>query len=251
MLIRHGSFVLFSLFAFACSSSDDKVDIGDRNVDSLGSKLEDFSGSWDGYAEAYTFGNPADSDRIRVSIDANGEGTVRFGDATLAGSPEPFVPFPPETSVSPSIDGSLPSPGFDYPIRTATLESTRLRFTLESGDVVGDWCALQPSAPDDRPFHDPYTCFGSAPFVGNEDQTVGSCIYEDPTTHEQTPFECLADANCLASCDCTASGCTAKELGTVSFDAALESTTRLVGTLTFPTSSSGSARLTVRFSRAE
>jgi hypothetical protein len=243
----------------ACSGSDDKVDIGDRNVAEIGSKLTDYAGAWDGYAEAYEF--PSGSDRVRITLDGNGNGSVEFGDVPpLVMSTDPQIGFPPidwETELL-SISGlaqdagAMPfREGFEYTVADSTLEERRFRFGVEMGEIIAPWCAMQTSyaqqgsgylcAPEPRAYHP--TCTVSEVQNGNPTQVAADCDWA---------------AHCrFEHCACDASGCSANpELGAAKFDSTLENGgSDLVGTLSFPTVlPDGSlravtTRLTVRLTR--
>ena len=64
-------------FAPAACSDGNPVDLGHREA-----QLADYAASWNGYAEAYTFPEGS-SDRVRITLDATGVGTIEVGDAPL------------------------------------------------------------------------------------------------------------------------------------------------------------------------
>jgi hypothetical protein len=132
-------------FSAACSGSG-TVNIGNTNV--VGSRLSDYAASWDGYAEAYTF-SPDGSDRVRLTIAANGQGTLEVGNQTLGAAPtDPNLGYPPgnedplPTSTPPPLwEGAL------YPIYGAQVQTNRIQVGIKPNDFYAAWCALQtPSA---------------------------------------------------------------------------------------------------------
>jgi hypothetical protein len=114
-----------------------------------GSKLSDYAASWDGYAEAYTF-MPSGSDRVRLTIDASGQGMLRFGDGTLFPPPtDPNVGYPPPAVVVDAgrnfdVYGAYtPSEGFVYPIYATQIQINRIQLGVNTDDLYAAWCALQ------------------------------------------------------------------------------------------------------------
>ena len=80
--------------AAGCTAST-KVDIGEGTAPPpglLGASLIDYAGTWDGYAEAFTWNDG--SDRIRIMLDANGVGTIRLGNAPDFPPPDPDRAYP-------------------------------------------------------------------------------------------------------------------------------------------------------------
>lgn len=126
--------------AWACSSGSAPVDIGDGKI---GEKLEDYAAHWEGYAEAYDFADG--SDKVRLTLDAAGNGRLEIGDsAPLPKATEPDVGYPAAYSGEPTLEQfSTLFPGFAYTISTATVESARIRFSLNPWQIERDWCALQ------------------------------------------------------------------------------------------------------------
>jgi hypothetical protein len=124
----------------ACSG-DKPVNIGNTNV--VGSQLSDYAASWEGYAEAYTF-MPDGSDRVRLTIGANGQGTFQVGNAALLPAPtDPNAGYPagqPDPFVGPN-EGL--SGGVLYPVYAAQVQENRIQAGLKPNDYYGAWCALQ------------------------------------------------------------------------------------------------------------
>jgi hypothetical protein len=228
----------------ACSSQD-QVDIGDP----IGSNLVDYAGSWDGYAEAYAF-RYGNSDRVRLSMNPNGDGTMEVGDAALLAPPtDPDVGYP-VRSIDPMFApiGGLRD-GVRYPLHDAAVASSRIRFTVHGLDIYGPWCEIQTPV---LLASGSYSCADSTNVVGLASSPTGDCQKIAADGSMQT-VDCGKYILCSgwAICDCTASGCTAQEgpnpgVPPVLFDAALEDDgSRLVGTLQVD----GTTRVTVRMQR--
>src|SRR5205823_5394415 len=105
--------------------SGGSVNIGNTNA--VGSKLSDYAASWDGYAEAYTF-MPDSSDRVRLTISADGHGTVEVGDTALLPPPtDPNVGYP--SPGQPQFDGYSLNSGLSggalYPIYAPRVQESR------------------------------------------------------------------------------------------------------------------------------
>jgi len=145
MMKNVGSRALVALFcgagfSAACSGGG-AVNIGNTAV--IGSQLSDYAASWDGYAEAYTF-TPDGSDRVRLTISANGQGTLEVGNLALVAPPtDPNVGYPPgnedtkETPTPPVWEGVL------YPIYGAQVQTNRIQVGIKPNDYYAAWCALQ------------------------------------------------------------------------------------------------------------
>jgi hypothetical protein len=249
----------------ACSG-DKPVNIGNTSV--IGAQLSDYAATWDGYAEAYTF-QPDGSDRVRLTIDASGNGTLQVGSAALLAPPtDPNVGFPPGVNYNgPSSVNLGLNEGFLYPIYAAQVQANRIQLGVNGADLYAAWCALQtPIAyyqttitgtigdggvipgKDGQPISVPgivdggvvSTFYACAP---NEPSMFGpsGCALQNPDG-SYTPIDCGKLALCQGSlaCQCSASGCTSYQVapGTpvanypVELDGALDATgTMLTGTL--------------------
>ena len=123
---------LLAAAVFGCSSKSD-VDIGDDRSASLGASQSDYAGTWEGYAEAYTFLD--DTDRVRLTLDSTGNGTLELG------NDRPGLPAPDPDSAPPgwqlmgnsSVDPGLLI-GYPFTVTGATIESTRIKLTSQ-GEV--------------------------------------------------------------------------------------------------------------------
>lgn len=213
---------LLAAAVFGCSSKSD-VDIGDDRSASLGASLSDYAGTWEGYAEAYTFLD--DTDRVRLTLDSTGNGTLELG------NDRPGLPAPDPDSAPPgwqlmgnsSVDPGLLI-GYPFTVTGATIESTRIKLTTQTPAEYEQWCALQTPALDPS---DPqglrYACL-----PGNGMHSDGTTCWLIPT---ETEVPC-AKIKCLEACACTATTCTFRNYNPLDLDAALElDGNRLVGTL--------------------
>jgi hypothetical protein len=262
----------------ACSGGG-AVNIGNTNV--VGSQLSDYAATWDGYAEAYTF-MPDGSDRVRLTIAANGQGTLEVGDAALLPPPtDPNVGYPPGAAatgpgqLAPASAGVL-TEGFLYPIYAAQVQADRIQLGANPGDLYAAWCALQTTTyPSyDTSFTHPdagytstfpgivdggvvtvfYTCL---PNSGSMFSSTGGCATLSPDGGS-TPVDCGKLSLCTLNmaCQCTATGCASNQVaaGTpvsnyqVELDGALDPTgTMLTGTLTLDGQSG--TRITVHLTK--
>jgi len=172
--------VALTVWTCAACSGEPPVDIGDHVT---GSQLSDYAGMWDGYAEAVSF-SPSTSDRLRLTIDDNGQGTIEFGD-------EPLLPPPTDPQVTYPADFASRYPGgvldteyrvtsgFRYPIRALQVVSDHLKLGVLPKDPFSAWCSLQTSIA-----------------IPNGDSVSYSC---------STQVDLCA--NGFIPCTCSASGC--------------------------------------------
>lgn len=244
-MIRHlrpTIFILGSLvFGQLGCSTDNTVDLAGPQ----GSPLKDYVAAWDGHAEAYTFDTAnGGTDRVRITINSDGTGTLRVGDIPLYPPASNFdVGYP----VGAKWNGGLFA-GVAYPLHSARVEQDRLRFTVDRTDFLADWCAHQtpyigdPSSPDSG-----YKCI-PLPYMGHED---GTWTVTDRQTGQMTPVDWLKVQECLSMCNCSATGCVSgnADKGTyapIEFDGALDQNGKsLVGTIAM----GGDTRVTLRLAR--
>jgi hypothetical protein len=226
----------------ACSGGG-SVNIGETQA--VGSKLSDYAASWDGYAEAFTF-MPSGSDRIRVIIDANGQGTLQLGDATPYPPPtDPNVGYPPGVDSFQTGDAFIE--GVLYPVHAARVQTERIQLGLKPRDLYAPWCMLQ------TPVTSSYTTglvyFDAGAYVhmeggveaGSDGGLDGATDAGDTTTYyncvptfsegqtgsgasaqctvftdqngtQSEQINCGKYAVCVSSCACTATSCTARPL---------------------------------------
>jgi len=193
------AFIPIVLALAACGNEDSKVSLGD-DKGTVAQGLAAYEGAWDGYAEAREF--PGGSDRVRITLDDEGNGTIQFGDiASIAPFGDPTIGYPTEWDYEdpnyPLYGHSAVQSGFGYPILDAAVSSGRLTFEFWPTDLVKDWCEAQtPLLDDSTPAR-----WGCSPTGFNA--TVG------PACNEGNPsYDCGQIFTCMMACDCDASGCT-------------------------------------------
>jgi hypothetical protein len=242
----------------ACST-DGPVDIG-HDV----AELSDYAASWDGYGEAVSFPE-AGSDRVRLILNANGEGTLELGDA-------PPLPSPTQAEGGYLVDngkfgaGEMANAfrdGFKYPVHEARVEAGRIRFGIDPLDIYGAWCALVPPVPNPQ-VPSGYAC---GPGGGGRSTGLDTCYFGFPSGDPMVPDSVNVPVDCgifelcigAGPCTCTASACAphvtpsdANSLANyhVIVDAAVDPAgTTLTGTLAIGSDPSGE-RITIRMQRA-
>lgn len=235
--------VLCTAGHFACSG-DNPVNIGETSV--VGSQLSDYAATWDGFAEAFHFW-PDGSDRVRLTIDDSGQGTLEIGDSALLAPPtDPNVGYPailyPSTVGNTTGTGSEISlaEGFLYSIHAATVATNRIQLGADPTELFAPWCQLQTS----YDWNDPtigssgYYCVPRFVSANLDPATGCSENLPDGTT---VTVDCGKFNECFMSavCACTSTGCTGNTVPPGSpvsqyfeLDGALDSTgTTLTATL--------------------
>jgi hypothetical protein len=199
--------------------------------DSLGQNLADYAGNWEGYAEAYEFNSG--SDRVHVTLDANGLGRFDVGNVP---------PWPPRDPNRGYPDPHYVVAGLSYTIVDAHVDASRIRFSIDGHDIIRPWCEQQtPILDDSNPLEPKYRCTHSWHFEPLGDNT---CEMVSPDGTQRELVDCSKIEICGLECVCTATSCTAAAEPIGQLDAALEADGRLVGTLI-----ESSQRLTVRLTR--
>jgi hypothetical protein len=246
----------------AACSTDGPIDIG-RDV----AELSDYAANWDGYGEAASFPDSG-SDRVRLVLHANGEGTLELGDAP---------PLPPPTQAeggyltnegTGGVAGTADSfqDGFKYPVHEARVEAGRIRFGIDPLDLYGAWCALVPPVPSDFA-PSGYACGSSAGGTSSDPDTPDvpeMCFFDfrtsDPSAPESHAVDCGIYRMCIfgGPCTCTASACgphvtpsdgMSLDNYVVVVDAAIDSTgTALTGTMAIKEGGTTN-RITIRMQR--
>lgn len=214
--------------ALGCSSSPENIGDGELDVDKA--KLESYAASWDGYVEAYHF--QSGTDRVHVTLDANGNGSFVVGDGALLAPPtDPNLGYPAALATDVLARGFLDQTstlydGIAYPVVGTRIESERIRLAFDPHSAFTEWCEMQTPALD--PNTTP-TYYGCAPNGWNQDQN-GCTVF---ITAVGEPIDCGKLVICNSGCDCDASSCTSKPSHTlVELDAALDDGGHnLVGTL--------------------
>lgn len=248
---------LVAVAALLSGCSGSQVDIGDKNVKLSKSDLAAYAASWDGYAEAYLFEDR--TDRVRLVLDAQGHGSVRFGERDLFDPPtDPAANYPPQWHGQEEPASKLWS-GFAYTAQNARVESDRIRLGVVEREAFAGYCALQ------TPYLDPLSTaeeprYQILPYVAtsveSSDGTTctiadigsdGEWIFGDPTV--DVPCE-QAKMNDSDGCFCTETGCTSVPTAgpsyvDVSIDAALDDPQEILeGTMLID-----NQRITVRLMR--
>lgn len=251
-----GSALALAVALFGCSGGE-PVSIG--NDEKTGESLSDYGASWDGYIEGTTL--PSGSDRVRLVLDANGDGYLQLGDMPLldppsdAGAPYPNDPNYPQYVQFGDADWFLKE-GFRYTVQNANVEQKRIRLSVASWEFYKQWCELQTSyANPDPNGSPPYNCqpmyvhgvnlaqdgkcyAGSADDIPPLDPLDAPQIpphYDYSALHE---IPCFLSSYCnggsITPCACSADGCTSTDNTQLTLDAALEEGgNELTGTLVF------------------
>jgi hypothetical protein len=228
--------ILFVLSATACDDGS-KIDIGDDEpVETLGSKLSDYSGTWTGYAEAYKFTDG--TDKVQVVLDGTGSGSIKFGSVAWP-APDPKGPVPgPEDGGDEGFRSDRVEAGFPFTVQAADITDNRIRFSIKNMEAYKDYCAVHRASPLPAGSYTCATPLVGTPVAGPSDCSVGGM---GPDAHA---VEC-ATISCGEVCTCTSAACSvAWEYSNVqpSVDAALTEDGRgMVGTFAF-----GDTRITVR-----
>jgi hypothetical protein len=213
--------LLIAAIAAVPACSDDPVSLGGAvAVDR--SALSSYADVWEGYVEAHTF--ESGSDRVRLVLDQNGQGTITFGEA----APRPLPtdaenPFPDLPGGAAEIFTNQPlHEGIEYPIADALIEDERLRARTEPTNVYGEAaCALQTpveSTCDEQQDG----CFNScAP--RNVTRVNGRCVNNDDGTEISCQQWGLRVELCGSVCACTTTECFARNPGApIVLDGALD-----------------------------
>jgi hypothetical protein len=164
------------------------------------------SQSWTGYVENYKFGSGSDGIKLVFTTKPAGQlaGTVTFGNGIApAPATDPDVGYPPGMNTTTTMPNEyLEGPA--YTIKSGTLESDRLRFTIDPIELWTGWCALQPAPTDGSD-----TCVPKVwDHFESKDATHTICVLY-PTAEESVPFNCVKWDLCLMSmvCKCSPAGC--------------------------------------------
>jgi hypothetical protein len=244
-------------FSLGCGDQHD-VDIGGS-----GSLISDYAAHWEGYAEAYTFRDG--SDRIRLTLDQAGNGTLEVGDsAALPPATDPTVGYP-TTGWDFSTNAFLSrlAPGFQYSIYGAHVETQRIRLGADFHDLWATWCPMQtPYCQNCGQTPMPAAIYECAPIPTYSDPIAHDCRGATDTGTGEVPIDCAKQVLCNtpppctdctespAVCSCNATSCAIPAVANgnypVKIDGALEAGgNRLVGTLVV----NDGTRFTVRLTR--
>lgn len=223
-----------SLLCFGCAA--EQVDLGsDKPSTSAQASLRTYAGTWTGHAEAYKFSD--ESDRVRIAIDDQGQGTVEFG----ASAPPPPPTGDDHGYPSSEFDAELRSklvPGFRYPILEASVEDSRLQLRTTTTQLFAAWCPLFTPARVTRAFPQYWSCVESG---GSHATSEGTCYVG---AQNETAIEC-GILNCALACECDEEACRVGPGLDVHVDGALEQDgEKLTGTLV-----KGPERIILRLTR--
>jgi len=129
--------VVGGAFGLLGCSGGGQANLGDGQVGVTGEKLSDYAGKWDGYVEAFDFGNG--SDRLRVELDAQGHGVLRVGNSPDAPVPaEPVLRYP---DLDYQITAEL-QPALQYPILDGEATAGRITFSVDPNAPYANYCPL-------------------------------------------------------------------------------------------------------------
>lgn len=145
------------------------------------------------------------SDQVELHLGADGNGTIRFGDASAPPLPpvtDPNVVYlPNDHSFLNLPDLSYVYEGVLYSIQNVSLTKLRLRFTVDNTEVWSPWCKLQ------------------TPYVGSLDPNSYYCLPNEITfgvdsecfySESKAQVDCAKFGFCVEErgCSCDANGCT-------------------------------------------
>lgn len=231
----HSVLVTMAASSLACSSGD-PVSIGKDDqtpTAKTGESLADYGGAWDGYLEGAMFA--FDSDRVRVTLNDSGEGTLEVGDVPLIDPPtDRDQGYPPDThDLTSGFDQKLHD-GFRYTLRNAKVESRRIQLQIEWAEIYEAWCELQASYLQTTDPEPVYGCIPPSP-DGKLSTSHDRCFLGDVDNPERVEITCTQKSECQGgggACACTEDSCTSNGETARILDAALESDgDELVGTL--------------------
>jgi len=273
MRIVKASFVMVLAAAWGCASND-PVNIGDDKTQrtKTGELLSDYAASWDGYAEAYEF--PSGSDRVRLELDDEGNGTVVLGDGpTPAPATDPDAWYSPfgSSQGAPYALPTEPAEGFPYTVQHAEVHEKRIQFVVDPYEVFTSWCELQVPVRDTTGAPDAPE-YGCLPYFVFQESDGERCWITDWQPGEvqvatETEVNCARATLCRGIgpvCTCSEDGCTLTPMpvtgptayGRIELDAALDNGgDALVGTTTITVGVNAAAgispgdRVTVRLER--
>jgi hypothetical protein len=252
----------FVLLATSFACSDDPVNLGAQPLVVDRSQLSAYVAEWDGYIEAFVPENSG-SDRVHLSIGADGAGALRFGEEPAPASLDELnvlfdALFPPGIGSEPTtlaysgIAGSqYPIEGFDYSLREVLIESERIRFEVQTEEPAAPFCEAQAPVPATS-FGGANTLSGYSCGILANSMLDESCVPGLSLTEVSRILGspnpdlsllgdlsgCKTSAICISFCECSSTACAPYPIGPnggtgdLRFDGALEGNgDRLVGTL--------------------
>jgi hypothetical protein len=174
-----------------------------------GSSLETLVGTWQGYAEAFTFPSGSDAIRLVVTQAADGsiESTVTYGQGTPPPpASDPDVGYPPGADWA-DHDGTWLVEGFPFTVTHPSFDGTRLRIQTASTEVWKGWCALQTPTSAGEPCG-VYGCLPNWPSVATVNATT---TFTDPSSGATETVDYGRSVLCHLPgqpCSCSATACT-------------------------------------------
>jgi hypothetical protein len=251
-MVRNRVGLLVASLTLGACSSGDPVSIGDDHPGKSSYALEDYAASWDGYVEAYNF--PSGSDRVRLTLDENGDGYLQLGDQPLAPpATDGNVVYGPPYNTRERFGISLThEEHFRYPVHGTRLSENRIELGFDLNEPFKAWCELQTPVL----WGQQYACAANWGLTSND---AGELVCYSGTD-AATPIDCGKATLCRPDrpCHCTAEGCgvvvtTSLTDLTHRLDAALEDGgASLEGTIlldTVPPDGTAPRRVNVRFDR--
>jgi len=182
-----------------------------------------------------------------------GNGTLEIGDTPLAPPPtDPNVGYPANSYMR--VTPGVFVPGILHTIETATVESKRIRFSVDPTAFENEWCAMQTPYKIETDSPDSADLYLCTPYLQVVESAPASnvCHYVSRTGETlSTQVDCGKGWLCsFGMCDCNAQGCSATHRPDESFpvfDAALDDAgDSLVGTMKI---NGGGTAVTVRLHR--
>jgi hypothetical protein len=262
-----------AVLSFGCAGAK-PVDIGENTPAKTGESLSDYAATWDGFLEDWTFASG--SDRIRLTLDKDGNGTLEAGDDVDYGTPQADVLYAQPTYYAQERPFRTLYEGFKYTVLAANVADKRLQLGVDGYEIFSSWCPLETSYLEEPPpppdphnpifFQMPMNPPGT--YVCNDgtiDGTIdansatfarpgGTCNLDHPDG-SQTTVDCGQEIYCAfagAPCTCTESGCSVVPESSGfenALDGALDNSNTFTGTLVFFDVTSGNQRVTVHLER--
>ena len=173
-----------------------------------GSSLGPLVGTWQGYAEAFTFHSGSDTIVLVFAKAADGsiQGTVTYGQGTPPPPPtDPNVGYPPGTDWGQN-DTTWLIEGFPFAVTHPAFDGSRLQLHTFSHEAWKSWCELQ------TPTGAGYPC-GSYGCLPNWD-SMGNPSTQTILTDRSTGATMTVDSgkwvlcNYSPTCDCSSTSCT-------------------------------------------
>jgi hypothetical protein len=193
--------MLFALLIGGGGGAEEPVDIGDEGTGG-GAGTPVGAVTWEGYVE-----NPlaSGSDFVRIVQNADGTGTLRFGEgAEIEPATDPEIGYPQSADLGWDTAGqTFPIENFTYSLDQMTLDSLRLQLALSSLQVWGGWCAMQTPVYDET-----NGIYGCLPNIGGG--TINDvCFLGDPNGENYQEVDCgkLGLCNMGSVCTCDAEAC--------------------------------------------